>query len=134
MVHDIHKCGVRGTRSRLQRIRRACGITQIHDISGVYTYGVLAGGVLGVGLLVCGVVSAVSMGGWEGWCTGLPVRPCGRNIFPLLTTTSKYNSKTHIIVTFSHPLTIYQLSNPITYFHIINLIPLYIFISLLELV
>ena len=29
-------------------------------------YVVLAGGVIGVGLLVCGVVSAVSMGG-RGW-------------------------------------------------------------------
>ena len=46
-----------------------------YDSSGVYTYGVLAGGVLGVGLLVCGVVSAVSVG--RG-CTGLPGRPCGR--------------------------------------------------------
>ena len=36
---------------------------KIYDLSGVYMYGVLAGGVLGVGLLVCGVVSAVSMGG-----------------------------------------------------------------------
>ena len=34
-----------------------------YDSSGVYMYGILAGGVLGVGLLVCGVVSAVSMGG-----------------------------------------------------------------------
>ena len=47
-----------------------------YDLSGVYMYGVLAGGVLGVGLLVCGVVSAVSMGGW---CTGPPGRPCGRH-------------------------------------------------------
>ena len=38
--------------------------------------GILAGGVLGVGLLVCGVVSAVSMGGG---CTGLPGRPCGHH-------------------------------------------------------
>ena len=38
-------------------------------------YGVLAEGVLGVVLLVCGVVSAVSMGG----CIGLPGRPCGRH-------------------------------------------------------
>ena len=29
-----------------------------YDSSGIYMYGVLAGGVLGVGLLVCGVVSA----------------------------------------------------------------------------
>jgi hypothetical protein len=34
-----------------------------YDLSGVYMYGVLAGGFLGVGLLVCGVVSAASMGG-----------------------------------------------------------------------
>ena len=34
-----------------------------YDSSGVYLYGVLAGGVLGVGLLVCDVLSAVSMGG-----------------------------------------------------------------------
>jgi hypothetical protein len=40
-------------------------------------YGVLAGGGLGIGLLVCGVVSAVSMGG--GGCTGLPGRTCGRH-------------------------------------------------------
>ena len=46
-----------------------------YDSSGVYMYGVLAGGVLGVGLLVCGFVSAVSMGG----CTGLPGRPSGRH-------------------------------------------------------
>ena len=47
-----------------------------YDLSGVYMYGVLAGGVFGVGLLVCGVVPDVSMGGW---CTGLPGRPCGRH-------------------------------------------------------
>jgi hypothetical protein len=40
-------------------------------------YGVLAGGVLRVGLLVCGVVSAVSKA--RGRCTGLPARPCGRH-------------------------------------------------------
>ena len=39
-----------------------CGITQFHNLSGVYMYGVLAEGVLGVGLLVCEVVSAVSKG------------------------------------------------------------------------
>ena len=50
-----------------------------YDSSGVYMYGVLAGSVLGVGLLlVFGVVSAVSMGR-GGWCTGLPGRPCGRH-------------------------------------------------------
>ena len=66
MVHDIHKCGVRGDEISFTKIWRACGITQIYDLSGVYMYGVLAGGVLGVGLLVCGVVSAVSMGGGVG--------------------------------------------------------------------
>ena len=50
-----------------------------YDSSGVYMYGVLAGSVLGVGLLVCGVVSAVSVGGGWWWCTGLPGRPCGRH-------------------------------------------------------
>ena len=77
MVHDIHKCGVRGDEISFTKIWRACGITQIHYSSGVYMYGVLAGSVLGVGLLVCGVVSAVSMEG--GWCTGLPGHPCGRH-------------------------------------------------------
>ena len=44
-------------------------------------YVVLAGGVTGVGLLVCGVVSAVSMGGWggAGVHTGLLGRQCGRH-------------------------------------------------------
>ena len=45
-----------------------------YDSSGVYMNDVLAGGILGVSLLVCGVVSDV-MGGF----TGLPGRPCGRH-------------------------------------------------------
>ena len=45
-----------------------------YDSSGFYMYGVLAGSILGVSLLVCGVVSDV-MGGF----TGLPGRPCGRH-------------------------------------------------------
>ena len=81
MVHDIHKCGVRGDEISFTKVWRACGITQIHDLSGVYMYGVLAGGVLGVGLLVCGVVSAVSMGGW---CTGLLGHACGRELVHII--------------------------------------------------
>jgi len=41
-------------------------------------YVVLAGGVIGVGLLVCGIVSAVSMGG-AGVHTGLPGRQFGHH-------------------------------------------------------
>jgi len=41
-------------------------------------YVVLAGGVIGVGLLVCGVVSAVNIGGASGVHTGLPGSQCGR--------------------------------------------------------
>ena len=48
-----------------------------YDSSGVYIYGVLAGGVLGVGLLVCGVVSAVSMGGGAQVCLGVRVDVIG---------------------------------------------------------
>ena len=63
MVHYINKCGVRGDDISFTKIWRACGIAQIHDSSDIYMYVVLAGGVVGLGLLVCGVVSAVSMGG-----------------------------------------------------------------------
>jgi hypothetical protein len=43
-------------------------------------YVVLAGGVIGVGLLVCGVVSAVSIrGAGAGVHTGLSGRQCGRH-------------------------------------------------------
>ena len=62
MVHDIHNCGVKGgTRSRLH----GCGgHVELHkyDSSGVYMNTVLAGSILGVSLLVCGVVSDVVMG------------------------------------------------------------------------
>jgi hypothetical protein len=44
-------------------------------------YVVVAGSVIGVGQLVCGVVSAVSIGGGvvAGVHTGLPGRQCGRH-------------------------------------------------------
>ena len=48
-----------------------------YDSSGVYMYGVLAGSILGVSLLVCGVVSDVVMA--VGGFTGLPGRQCGRH-------------------------------------------------------
>ena len=72
MVHDIHKCGVRG-RDLVYNDTEGLWNYINYDSSGVYMYGVLAGGVLGVGLLVCGVVSAVSVGRV---CTGLPGLPC----------------------------------------------------------
>jgi hypothetical protein len=37
-----------------------------YDSSGVYMYGVLAGSILGVSLLVCGVVSDLVMAGGGG--------------------------------------------------------------------
>ena len=67
MVHNIHKCGVRGDEISLTKVWRACKITQNHNSTDVYMYVVLAGDVIRVGLLVCGDVSAVSMEG--GWCT-----------------------------------------------------------------
>ena len=75
MVHEIYKC-VRGDEISFTKIWRACGITQIHDSFGVYMYSVLAGGALGVGLLVCCIVSAVSIGGGGGGaevCLGVRV-------------------------------------------------------------
>ena len=75
MVHDIHKCGARGTRSRLKWYG---GPVELHNLWFIWRlhvrrfswrcpWGLPAG---------CGVVSAVSMGGR---CTGLPGRPCGRH-------------------------------------------------------
>ena len=55
----------KGDEISLTKIWRVCRNTQIHDSSDVYMYVVLAGGVIGVGLLVCGVVSAVSIRGGD---------------------------------------------------------------------
>ena len=71
MVHDIHKCG---GRDLVYNDMEGLWNYINYDSSGVYMYGVLAGGVLGVGLLVCGDVSAVSMwGGGAQVCLGVRV-------------------------------------------------------------
>ena len=44
-----------------------------YDSSGVYMNDVLAGGILGVSLLVCGVVSDVMAGGGSPVCLGVRV-------------------------------------------------------------
>ena len=63
MVHDIHNCGVKGGRELVYIDMEGMWKLHKYDLSGVYMYGVLAGSILGVSLLVCGVVSAVSTGG-----------------------------------------------------------------------
>jgi hypothetical protein len=63
MVHDIHNCGVKGGRELVYIDMEGMWKLHKYDLSGVYMYGVLAGSILGVSLLVCGVVSDVVMAG-----------------------------------------------------------------------
>ena len=81
MVHHIHKCGVSGGRDLVYKDMEGLkNYTNSWFICDVYMYVVLAGGVIGVGLLVWGVVSAVSIrGAGAGVHTGLPGRQCGRH-------------------------------------------------------